>query len=155
MDVQRVVSTAVAGLDAKPILDIAVVLGRTVADDSDQIVRRLERGGFQFISDHGPDGGVLFVRAVGAVRIVHLHLLPATDPEWTRHLQFRDYLRASPRRRQEYQQPKRELAIRFPTDRVAYTKYKAAFVIDTLRLAAERGFGGPAPPPPSSGPRSD
>jgi GrpB-like predicted nucleotidyltransferase (UPF0157 family) len=136
LDVEHVGSTAIADLEAKPILDIAVALD-PLNRETEEIVRRMEAGGYKYRGDHGPDGGLLFVRAVEGVRRVHVHMVPIDDPEWTAYLDFRDYLRANSARRDEYQQLKRQLAERYPNDREAYTDAKSAFVRDTLRLARD------------------
>lgn len=95
------------------------------------------RGGYEYPGDQGPDGGLLFVRATGDVRTVHVHMVAVDDPEWTSYIRFRDYLRATPQRRDDYQQLKRQLAARYAADRGAYTEGKTAFVLETLRLAGK------------------
>ena len=57
--VEHVGSTAVPGLVAKPILDLAVGLAPTT--DPDQAVPAIERLGYQFRGDKGDSGGLLFV----------------------------------------------------------------------------------------------
>jgi GrpB-like predicted nucleotidyltransferase (UPF0157 family) len=140
IDVQHVGSTAVPGLDAKPILDIAVALdqgaNRGFVDD---VVRRMESGGFQYRGDHGPDGGLMFVKAIGDVRTVHVHMVTFDDPEWSRYICFRDYLRTVPERRDAYQRLKHQLADRYASDRDGYTNAKTGFVMETLRQAEDVG----------------
>ncbi len=145
-DVQHVGSTAVVGLDAKPILDIAVALDPDHSSGTNEIVRRMEAGGYEYQGDQGPDGGLLFVRATGDVRTVHVHMVPADDPGWTSYIRFRDYLRATPQRRGDYQQLERQLATRYAADREAYTEAKTAFVLETLRLAEKQTTAGESPP---------
>lgn len=138
IDVQHVGSTSVPGLDAKPILDIAVALDPLARSQVKEIAARMQAGGYQYRGDHGPDGGLMFVRGAGDVRTVHVHMVPGDDPEWTAYIRFRDHLRANPRRRDEYQQLKRQLAARYPDDRAAYTDAKARFVAETLRLVDDQ-----------------
>lgn len=137
-DVQHVGSTAVAGLDAKPILDIAVALAPDRDRATNEIVKRMEASGYEYRGDKGPDGGLLFVRAIGDVRTVHVHMVALDDPEWNRYIRFRDYLRATPQRRDDYQRLKRQLATRHAADRGAYTDAKTAFIVETLRLARDQ-----------------
>jgi GrpB-like predicted nucleotidyltransferase (UPF0157 family) len=141
-DVQHVGSTAIPGLDAKPILDIAVALERNDKVVVSEIVRRMIAGGYEYRGDRGPDGGLLFVRASGMVRTVHVHMVPRNDLEWDHYIRFRDYLRTSPERCREYAALKRQLAARYPTDREAYTHAKAVFVVETLQLADEERASG-------------
>lgn len=138
VDVQHVGSTAVEGLDAKPILDVAGGLHTAPRPDVGEIVQVMEDGGYEYRGDHGTNGGLLFVRGTDAVRTVHVHMIPFGDTEWTNYIGFRDYLRATPQRRHDYQHLKRELAARHAHERGPYTDAKAAFILDTLRLVAER-----------------
>jgi GrpB protein len=54
--------------------------------DVSEIRRRMEADGYRYRGDHGPDGGLLFVRGAGEVRTVHVHMVGLDDPEWTRYL---------------------------------------------------------------------
>lgn len=135
VEVQHVGSTAVEGLDAKPILDIAVGLAPVGGLDVAEIGRRMGECGYEYRGDHGADEGLLFVRGAGVVRIVHVHMVPFGDPQWTDYIRFRDYLRVNPGRRRDYQMLKRDLVTHYADDRGAYTSGKAAFVVETLHLA--------------------
>ncbi len=129
--VEHVGSTAVPGLEAKPILDLAVALRSWDASELAELRRRLEDAGYGY-RQSGADGGLLFVRAQGPVRTAHVHVLPVQDPEWERYLTFRDRLRADPGLRADYAALKRRLARIHPTDRVAYTEAKTEFVLRAL-----------------------
>ncbi len=118
-------------------MDIAVALAPDRGRDTNEIVKRMEANGYEYRGDNGPDGGLLFVRAIGDVRTVHVHMVAFDDPEWNRYVDFRDYLRATPQRRDDYQRLKRQLAARYAADRGAYTDAKTAFVVETLRLARD------------------
>ncbi len=66
----------------------------------------------------------------------------AAGRAWEReHLLFRDYLRADQDARVAYADLKRELAVRWRDDRLAYTAEKTAFILDALG-AAEVWVGG-------------
>jgi GrpB-like predicted nucleotidyltransferase (UPF0157 family) len=133
--IEHVGSTAVPGLDAKPVIDVQV----SVADVEDEhayvpaleslgLFLRAREPGHRFLR-HRPD--------LGEARIVHVHVC-AEGSEWERdHLLFRDYLLAHPERSAIYATIKRELAARHPNDRLAYTDGKDEFVRSTLALAEE------------------
>jgi hypothetical protein len=53
------------------------------------------------------------------------------------HLLFRDFLRTHPEQAAAYLTLKRNLAMRFGDDRIAYTDGKDAFVTETLQRAEE------------------
>jgi GrpB-like predicted nucleotidyltransferase (UPF0157 family) len=61
-------------------------------------------------------------------RTHHLHLVPTGSPRFNDVLAFRDYLRAHPDAASDYEALKRELALRHPDDREAYTDGKADLV---------------------------
>ena len=103
---EHVGSTAVVGLPAKPIIDMALA----VPDSSDEpaYVPELEREGyvlrirepnwFEHRMFKGPDTNI------------HLHVFSVDCPELEQMLLFRDWLRAHPEDRDAYAARKRELA---------------------------------------------
>ncbi|HYP57026.1 MAG TPA: GrpB family protein [Beijerinckia sp.] len=64
-------------------------------------------------------------------RAAQLHFFAADSPEITRHLAFRDYLRAHPKIAQAYEQEKRRSRDLYPDDSHAYADEKAAWIRDT------------------------
>jgi GrpB-like predicted nucleotidyltransferase (UPF0157 family) len=58
----------------------------------------------------------------------HLYVCAAGSQPLTRHLAFRDALRADARIAGAYADLKRSLAVRHGHDRVAYTEGKSAFI---------------------------
>jgi GrpB-like predicted nucleotidyltransferase (UPF0157 family) len=131
LDIQHVGSTAVPGLAAKPILDIAIALATPdlIAPCRAPLVDLgyIDRG------DQGADGGYLFVKERGpGVRTHHLHLVTIDDPQWRNYLHFRDTLRADAVIRARYGALKMALQARFAHDRQGYTLAKDAFVRGVL-----------------------
>lgn len=136
LDVQHVGSTAVPGLDAKPILDIAVAVASVSVVP--RCVRPLCRLGYVDRGDKGGVGGYLFVKEpTPDVRTHHLHVVATDDPQWRRYLRFRDALRDSEALRARYSTLKRTLRERFPEDRNAYMAAKCEFVEGVLRGQAK------------------
>jgi GrpB-like predicted nucleotidyltransferase (UPF0157 family)/transposase len=92
LDIQHIGSTAVPGLDAKPIIDIAVAVpSRQVILQPGDPLRGL---GYLYRGDAGGDGGHLFVRESSPeARTHHLHVVEVNDPQWRQWLLFRDMLR--------------------------------------------------------------
>lgn len=139
LTIEHVGSTAVQGLPAKPILDIAILL------ELEPMLGRLKSAlqdiGYIDRGDRGSDGGHLFVRdSQPNVRTHHVHVVRCGDPAWTNYLCFRDALRASPELKRRYAALKRRLAAQFSDNRAAYTESKAAFIQEALvrAHAAER-----------------
>jgi GrpB-like predicted nucleotidyltransferase (UPF0157 family) len=125
--VEHVGSTAVAGLDAKPIIDIALAITST------EVIPRLKRPlrdlGYIDRGDADAHGGHLFVKeSAPDVRTSHLHVVAADDPQWHGWLLFRDELRADEELRARYALPKKALQERFAEDRMGYTNAKKGFI---------------------------
>ena len=136
--IHHVGSTAVPGLDAKPIIDILVG------------VEDLEtpRAGFDALAGlnylYAPYRVTemhWFCKPDPSRRTHHLHLVPTTSARFRDELAFRDRLRSSPRLAAEYAALKHRLAAEFEHDREAYTDAKAAFI---RRALGEEAPGGEA-----------
>ena len=142
LDLQHIGSTAVPGLAAKPILDLAMAV--RCSDDVVKVATLLTAAGYSDRGDQGRKGGYLLVRySEPEVSAVHLHIVPQTDSQWRAFLDFRDLLRRNAGVREEYAEVKRRLATRFPHDRKQYTACKDAFVARVLQeiAAAQRAAG--------------
>lgn len=130
--VEHIGSTAVPGLAAKPILDIAV--GAPAPVDTAVYVSRLEAAGFRFQTDLGSYGGLLFLAADESDQVLsHLHVVDIDDFQWRWYLGFRDALRSDAALRGEYEQLKRQSAGKHAADREQYTQAKFDWVLDTVQ----------------------
>lgn len=132
-EIEHVGSTAVAGIPAKPILDIAV--GCASETDVRAVRGVLEGLGYLYGEDLGESGGQLFVRGAGAVRTHHLHVVPLGGRQWQSYLSFREVLRTDADARERYAAAKRALAARFKDDRKSYSDGKASTVQELLARA--------------------
>lgn len=124
--IEHVGSTAVAGLVAKPLIDVA--LGFDDAALLDVGRARLLAAGYKERGDFGAEGGMIFTKGPGTMQTHLLHLVLVEDPQWSQWLAFRDALRGNAGLREQYAALKRDLADRFPEDRNAYLTGKAAFI---------------------------
>lgn len=131
---EHVGSTAVPGLVAKPILDIAA--GFPSGASPAAYVPILERLSYVYRGDGGLPGREFFRR--GEPRSHHVHLVEREGTHWARYLGFRDALRAAPALRDDYGRLKQALAERFPRDRESYITGKTEFVEGVLRGTAGR-----------------
>jgi GrpB-like predicted nucleotidyltransferase (UPF0157 family) len=137
LTIHHIGSTAVPGLDAKPIIDIMVVVRRL--QDAADCIAPLRKLGYAFIDYpqntdrrffrkgiRRPDGG-------GTRRTHHLHIVEQNSASFRDHLAFRDALRARPVWRQEYADLKAGLASQHKKDRAIYSERKTAFVARVVR----------------------
>ena len=133
--IEHVGSTAVPGLDAKPIIDIDVVIRH--ADNLPDVVTRLATLGYTHIGDLGIIGREAF-RATPELPRHHLYVCAAGSAALQAHLALRDALRADPEPAAAYAALKRELAQRYRDDRDSYAEGKSAFIDSVLRAVRER-----------------
>lgn len=123
--IEHIGSTAVAGLAAKPVIDIMAGV-QTLMAARPAIAAATELGYAYW--PYRADVEHWFCRPSPAFRTHHLHLIPVGTPHWVRPIAFRDYLRSNPRVAQEYEGLKRRLAQEHRLDREAYTDAKRPFV---------------------------
>lgn len=130
--IHHVGSTAVPGLDAKPIIDILV--GVRDLNESRACFDPLVALGYKY-APHRADEMHWFCKPHPLRRTHHLHLVPAGSPRLRDELAFRDHLREHRHDAQQYAALKRQLARQFRDGREGYTAAKADFI----RAALGRG----------------
>jgi GrpB-like predicted nucleotidyltransferase (UPF0157 family) len=128
--IHHVGSTAVPGLDAKPIIDILVGVDSLEAS----------RGCFEplaglsyLYAPYRTDEMHWFCKPHPSRRTHHLHLVPTDSNRFRDELTFRDLLRANQEVAEEYGALKHNLAERLADDREAYTDAKTDFILRVLR----------------------
>ena len=143
LGIEHVGSTAVAGLGAKPIIDITVSVRRLA--DGENCVRPLEGLGYVYRGDGGIPGRLYFSKPTTRPRTHHLHMVEHGSDFWQRHILFRDYLRKHPDEADRYYRLKVRLAAQFRDDRVGYTEAKTKFIESALARARGTEPGGTGP----------
>jgi len=128
-------STAIPGLTAKPIVDMLIEVNSLSATKR-HIVPVLESEGYDYFwrEDCSPAYAWFIKRNSKGIRTHHLHMVEANSKLWER-LFFRDYLREFPNEAQRYEDLKRDLAEKYPNDRVAYTEGKTEFIVPLTEKA--------------------
>ncbi|MBB4865028.1 GrpB-like predicted nucleotidyltransferase (UPF0157 family) [Pseudomonas nitritireducens] len=134
LGIEHIGSTAVPGLDAKPIIDILLL--PPPQSDPHRLIEPLQRLGYQYWSENPDTTRMFFVKGMpplGSGRTHHVHVMDLGEA--SRRLLFRDWVRNHPEDAQRYAQVKHELARRYPTDRDAYTAGKDDVVAQILGRA--------------------
>ncbi len=133
LSVEHVGSTSVAGLSAKPIIDIDVVVR---PGDLAAAIKALAGIGYSHEGNLGIEGRDAF-RYSGKDHLMnhHLYVCPEDSPELKRHIAFREYLRAHPEAVREYSRIKEEAAELHPADIDAYIRHKAPVIEKIYREA--------------------
>ena len=121
--VEHVGSTAVAGMSAKPCIDIDVVIADRTALAA--VIDRLAAIGYEHEGDLGIKGRDAFKYADKPHLMTHhLYVCPSDSEELHRHITFRDYLRGNSEAVKMYSQVKEKAAELFPNDIDGYIRYK-------------------------------
>lgn len=127
--IEHIGSTAVPGLEAKPILDIGIAVRPGTPLES--LDGWLTSAGMLL---RGDANGIRPDRMYGfelepMVRLANVHVLEDGSPGWRRYLAFRDHLRANAADRREYGRLKRALSSQHPDDRSAYIAGKQDYIL--------------------------
>lgn len=135
VDVQHVGSTAVRGIHAKPILDIAV--GVRSLGDVKPYLEPLAENGIVFSGEDIP-GQLLFVMGdfERDTRTHHIHVVEWNGAAWNDYIGFRNYLNTFPDKAEQYDKLKQRLAAEFAGDRAGYTKGKQKLIQQLLMEAS-------------------
>jgi GrpB-like predicted nucleotidyltransferase (UPF0157 family) len=124
LEIHHIGSTAIPGLDAKPVIDTLVTVRHL--DDVIECIAPLQELGYAFI-DYPQNTDRRFFRK-GKPRTHHLHIVEESSQSAADHLAFRDALRTDDDLLREYQALKHDLRTRYKHDRATYSESKGAFV---------------------------
>jgi GrpB-like predicted nucleotidyltransferase (UPF0157 family) len=127
-------STAIAGLPAKPIIDILMeVVDLTSLDATTPILVAL---GYEAMGEYGIRSRRYFRKNdASGRRTHHVHAFESGTPDLERHLAFRDYMIAHPAVARAYGDLKQTLAQRHPENGGAYQDGKDEFVSEHVTRA--------------------
>jgi GrpB-like predicted nucleotidyltransferase (UPF0157 family) len=129
--VQHVGSTAVPGLKAKPILDIAV--GVSTLNDLPHFEAALAKLDYEYAHWGGVDHELVFGK--GKVRTHLVHIVEYDSSKWHGYIAFRTALLSDRRIARQYEQVKIDLAASHASDRAAYTAANSEFICNVLSAA--------------------
>jgi GrpB-like predicted nucleotidyltransferase (UPF0157 family) len=132
VEIEHIGSTAVPGLCAKPVIDVA--LGAQSLHDVEAVIPQLAAEGYAYVPKYESELPMrrYFVKPQAAMPRIHLHAVCVGSAIWMEHLAFRDALRASAQLRDEYRDLKLHLARTHAQDKAAYTAAKAPFIKQVL-----------------------
>lgn len=137
--IEHIGSTSVPGLQAKPIIDVLIVLDST--DDLALFSPAMEALGYRVRGEcleaeiPGTPGRFYFSKDHGDVRTHQVHVCRVGHPQVPDLLAFRDYLRVHPAVARDYETVKQRAAAEHRDTITGYMRQKAAFMTDTIRAA--------------------
>ncbi|SDJ55166.1 GrpB family protein [Chryseobacterium jejuense] len=150
--IEHIGSTSVEGLSAKPIIDI--MIGIKDESELNKVPLLLEGKDYVYYEKYNEDMPYrrFFIKLKDkpqnlgfpgiihsedefpeelhnhSLRIAHIHTIPVSSEHWLRHMAFRDYLRAHPEVKEEYQQLKEKLSMMEWLDGNDYNDGKDPFI---------------------------
>ena len=124
--VHHIGSTAIAGIYAKPIIDILVEVKDLSKLDGHSSTECL---GYEAMGEFGIRERRYFIKYDSDdQRTHHIHIFKAGSPQVERHLAFRDYMRYHSESAKEYSSLKQQLAAKHPQDIDKYMDGKDEFI---------------------------
>jgi len=126
IDIQHIGSTAINGIYAKPILDIAVVL----KSFENMNVDGMKKEGYDYCGPQNEekDRYLFVLRGEGQISLQHIHCYEPNNLDFYYVTHFRDYLNSHEKYAKEYSDLKISLAKQYPDDRFTYTEKKESFI---------------------------
>lgn len=139
--IEHIGSTAVPGLDAKPIVD--VLIGVAGPPGSRAIIDRVRALGYESFGEAGVPGRLYFRRRLPDAAF-NVHVVERESTLWCDNLLLRDYLRTHPKDAAEYAAAKRRAASAAPDSLLQYSKLKSP-ALDVLLIRARKTPSAPHP----------
>ena len=134
LSIEHVGSTSIEGLSAKPIIDMLVII--KTFSDFENVRYYFEKEPYSIKLD-SPEDEILIRKGDETNRTHFIHVVELGSDRQINTLLFRDYLRENKDAVLEYENLKKELAIKYADDRKLYTASKNDFIQEILKKAKE------------------
>ena len=129
LSIDHVGSTAIPGIDSKPVIDILVLVERY----DPEAVYRIPLESLGYVFKHRDLGWVFFEGHPSGMS-TQVHVVEESSEDSRMMIAFRDYLRTHPDEARRYEQLKHTLADRY-SDGVVYADAKSEYVWEVVRRA--------------------
>ena len=134
--IHHIGSTSIPDILAKPVIDILVEAD--ALSEIDRLTAGMTDLGYEAMGPFGIEGRRYFRKDdASGVRTHHVHVFEAGTDNVERHLAFRDYLRAHPKKAQAYSDLKAELVAQPSMTREAYMDGKDPFIAEIQAEAVD------------------
>jgi GrpB-like predicted nucleotidyltransferase (UPF0157 family) len=134
VDIQHVGSTAIKGIVAKPMLDIAIIL-KTITKS---VFNVMKENRYDYYGEVIPGKHLFILRGGDEVSLQHIHCYEEKNcDQFFDQIRFRDFIRSHSEFAKEYELLKQELYKMYSDDRKKYTEGKQAFFDKIKQLADE------------------
>ncbi|WP_315120250.1 GrpB family protein [uncultured Clostridium sp.] len=138
IQIHHIGSTAIPGIEAKPIIDILIEVKDI--NNVDKYNNEMESLGYIPKGEYRIKGRRFLLKGLYN-RTHHIHIFQSGNSEIHRHINFRDYLVAHPKEANQYSELKNELAKKFKYDIEAYCNGKDAFIKEIDKKAEKWAKG--------------
>jgi GrpB-like predicted nucleotidyltransferase (UPF0157 family) len=130
ISIEHIGSTAVPGMDAKPVVDLMVeVLNLDKIQSMEEVFVEV---GYEVLGESGIPGRHFITRNAKGTRTHDVHIFETDHNEVERMVLFRDHLRENPEAAKNYSELKHRLAIEFQKDPIRYTRGKSEFILNAV-----------------------
>jgi GrpB-like predicted nucleotidyltransferase (UPF0157 family) len=139
--VEHVGTTAVPGLAAKPIIDLAVGV-QSLAEARPRCIEAFRALGYTYMArdESWLPGEMLFRKGVPGPWTHHAHVMERSSPRWDEYILIRDCFRRHPEIARAYESLKKAPALVVDEDIAGYRNAKRPFLqAVTAKAHAERG----------------
>jgi len=136
IEIHHIGSTSIPGLPAKPIIDILPVVKEI--QKAEESASKMQALGYDVKGEFGIAFRRFFQKGQD-VKTHNVHVFEQGNPEISRYLKFRDWMRSHPEDAKNYANLKTELAAKFPEDILQYVMGKDKYVAS---IDAKDGYDG-------------
>lgn len=131
--IEHVGSTALPGLSAKPIIDIAI--GTKDKETLFELEKVMIDNGYDVLNEYEKKGEILARKGPPEKRTHYIHMQIIGSEYWNEFMYFKKYMLEHPEEIKKYEQLKNTLSKQYQNDRKKYTKGKNEYISGILEKA--------------------
>ena len=135
IEIHHIGSTSIPGLQAKPVIDILIVIKDL--NEIDKIENKLKEYNYENRGQQGVEDRYFFAKGPEDARTHYIHFTEPNSATYYNQVYFKRYLIEHPEYITKYCELKKELACKYADERPKYTKGKNDFITDVIKKAHE------------------
>ena len=136
VSINHIGSTAVPGLDAKPVVDLMVEV--TNLEKVQSMQEEFQNAGYEVLGENGIPGRHFVTRNSAGERTHDIHIFETGHKEIEQMILFRDRMIENPKEAESYSELKNELAAQYRDDPIGYTQGKTEFILSAIEAQREK-----------------
>lgn len=135
LGIEHVGSTAIPGISAKPIIDIAV--GVKSVDELEPLIDVFTKAGYDVRNSIAEKGEILARKGSSECRTHYVHVEPYGGEYWLNHTLFKRFMLDHPEYVKPYEDMKQEMFSKYADNRIEYTAHKNDFIKEIINKAKQ------------------